>query len=90
MNEIKLLSSLLPGHPDFLLILLNIRKKYDIPEISPEDDGITEIFLADNQIDWDAVRQGIEDEIRAIPIRKYQRTDSTPNIDKPTSAGQIC
>jgi hypothetical protein len=40
MNETKLLSSLLPGHPDFQHILQNIREKYDIPEIIPEDVGI--------------------------------------------------
>ncbi len=67
MNEIKLLSTILPSHPDFLNIINNIRKKYDIPEISPEDDGITEILLDDNQIDWDAVRQDIENQLRAIP-----------------------
>jgi hypothetical protein len=47
MNEIKLLSSLLPGHPDFQRILQNIREKYNIPEISPDDDGITKIYLGD-------------------------------------------
>jgi hypothetical protein len=57
MNEIKLFSSLVPGHPDIQPILQNIREKYDILEISPEDDGITEILLTDEQIDWDAVRQ---------------------------------
>jgi hypothetical protein len=45
MNEPKLLSFLLPGHPDFQRILQNIREKYNLPEISPEDDPITEIYL---------------------------------------------
>jgi hypothetical protein len=45
MNEIKLLSSLMPGHPDIQRILHNIRERYNIPEISPDDDPITEIYL---------------------------------------------
>jgi len=67
MQETELISSLLPSHPDILPILQNIRDKYKIPEISPEDDGITEILLADGQIDWDAVRQEIELKCTIVP-----------------------
>lgn len=50
MKESQLLGSLFPAHPDYQSIIQNIREKYDIPVISPEDDGITEILLADEQI----------------------------------------
>jgi hypothetical protein len=57
MKESKLLGSLFPALPDFQPIIQNIREKINIPEISPEDDdGITEILLTDEQIDWVAVR----------------------------------
>src|SRR5450756_1371891 len=67
MNENKLPGSLLPGHPGFQLILQNIGDKYNLPEISPEDDKITEFLLVDKQIDWDSIRQKIEGRLRVNP-----------------------
>ncbi|HCC79395.1 MAG: hypothetical protein A2X25_06715 [Chloroflexi bacterium GWB2_49_20] len=62
-----LFSSLLPSYPDLLPIIQEIREKYNIPEVGSEDGGMTEVLLADEQIDWDAVRQDIEDQLRANP-----------------------
>jgi hypothetical protein len=53
MKEARIIGKLLPTHPDIFPILVDIREKFDIPDISPEGDVITEIFLADEQIDWD-------------------------------------
>jgi len=47
MKETQLLSKLNPAHPDFLPILQNIREKYNIPEISPEDELINTNFCGD-------------------------------------------
>ena len=47
MKESKLIGALMPSHPDILSILVEIHEKYQIPEISLEDDGCnTEILLA--------------------------------------------
>ena len=56
-----------PSHPDLQPILKDIRSKYNIPEIGPEDDGITEILLSDEYIDWDEVYQEIKNQICALP-----------------------
>jgi hypothetical protein len=56
MLESNLFSTLLPSHPDLLPIPQNIREKYNIPEIGPDDDGITEILLNDENIDWQAMQ----------------------------------
>jgi hypothetical protein len=45
MNEAELLGELFPSHPDIIPIIQNIREKYEIPEVSPEDD-IDGILLA--------------------------------------------
>lgn len=67
MKESELLGALMPGHPDILPIIQNIREKYGIPEVRPEDDGIIEILLADKDIDWESVRQEIETQVRSNP-----------------------
>lgn len=64
MNENKLLSSLLPGHPDFLRILQIIREKYNIPEISPDDEPISIIYFEDEIIPLERFRKDIENRLR--------------------------
>ena len=51
MNLPKFIETLLPSSPDFSPIIQTIKDKYKLPEISPDDDGITEVLLADEQID---------------------------------------
>jgi len=50
MKESQFLGTLLPSHPDFLPIEEAIREKYGLPEISPGDEEIAEIFLGDDRI----------------------------------------
>jgi hypothetical protein len=50
MKETKLLGKLMPGHPDLFPIIENIREKYQIPEVDPEGESITEIFLGDEKM----------------------------------------
>ena len=45
MKETELLGKLMPGHPDLLPIIENIRGKHQIPEVRPEDDDITQVLL---------------------------------------------
>jgi hypothetical protein len=63
MKESALFSSLLPSYPDLHPILQNIRDKYGIPEIDPDDIGMKEIHLSGNEIDWQSVHQEIETQI---------------------------
>lgn len=44
-KESQLLGTLMPTHPDLFPIVQQMRTKYKLPEISPDDDPITEIFL---------------------------------------------
>jgi hypothetical protein len=50
MKESELLGKLMPGHPDVLPIIENIREKYQIPEVRPEDEDITELLLTNHEI----------------------------------------
>jgi hypothetical protein len=68
MKESELLGKLLPGHPDILPIIENIREKYQIPPINPEDDDITQLLLTNDEIPWDAVRRDIDDQVHEIPL----------------------
>jgi hypothetical protein len=64
MKESQLLGSLLPSLPDFTPILQAIREKYNLPEISPNGDPITEIYLGDEIIPFDVFRKDIESLVR--------------------------
>lgn len=59
MKESQLLGTLLPVIPDFLSIEQAIREKYNLPDISPEDDPITEIYLGDEIIPLEEFRNEI-------------------------------
>lgn len=67
MKESELLGKLLPGHPDILPIIKNIRDKYQIPEVDPEDD-IGAILLTRDDIDWEVVKQDIDAQVRDLPF----------------------
>lgn len=45
MQESKLLAPLLPSSSDFLPIVNEMRRKYQLPELNPDDEPIKEIFL---------------------------------------------
>ena len=62
-----LLKIISPAHPDIKPIFQEIRKKYNLPEIDSEMDDFNEIFYADNQPNWDNVREDIERLVYAIP-----------------------
>jgi hypothetical protein len=64
MKEARLLGTLLPSHPDFIPIVQAIREKYNLPEISPDDDPITEIYLGDEIVPLEEFHQDIENRIQ--------------------------
>jgi len=65
IKENRLLGKLLISLPEIQEVVRIARKKYDIPEVSPGDDGITKIMLARNDIDWNEVSQYIQSQIRS-------------------------
>jgi hypothetical protein len=52
MKESQFLGTLLPYHPDFIPIEKAIREKYNLPEISPNDEPISEVYLGTYLIDY--------------------------------------
>ena len=68
MNESELLEKILPGHPDIFPIIENIREKYRIPPINPEDGDITQLLLTNDEIPWETVHQDIDDQVHKIPL----------------------
>jgi hypothetical protein len=64
MKESKLFSSLLPSNPDLLPIIQAVREKYNLAEISPDDDPITEIYMGDQIIPLEELRMDIESRVR--------------------------
>ncbi len=61
----QLLSSQLPTSEDFQPIIQQMRSKYGLPELSPGDDPITEIYLDDKQISLEDFRRDIFALVRA-------------------------
>ena len=59
VKESQLLGTLLPSQPDFIPIEKAIREKYNLPEISPDGEPITEIYLGDEFISFDEFRNDI-------------------------------
>jgi len=48
------LGKLLPTNESIMHILEDIRKKYQIPEISPSDDGMEQLLRHDLEFDWES------------------------------------
>ena len=44
MKESEFLGELIPTSPDLFPIIQAVREKYNLPEINPDDDPITEIY----------------------------------------------
>jgi hypothetical protein len=44
MKEYKFLGTLLPSHPDLVPIVQATKDKYNLPEISPDDDPIMDVY----------------------------------------------
>jgi hypothetical protein len=66
MSQVDLLNRLLPSIPELNEILMKIRKKYLIEKVLPENEQLAEIILQQRTIEeWEAIRQDIENELRA-------------------------
>jgi len=65
MSQVELLGKLLPSLPELEEMLRKIREKYDIPEVLLEDEQLVEILKSSDFYDWPAIRQEIENRLRA-------------------------
>jgi len=66
MKEAKFLAPLMPTHPDLEPIVQEVRDKYQLHEVDPDGEPITEIFLNDEAISLQSFRQ----EIKALVSEK--------------------
>lgn len=64
MNESEFLSTLLPSSPDFQPVIQTIREKYQLPEVDPDGEPISEIYLGDELISLQDFRKEIENLVR--------------------------
>jgi hypothetical protein len=75
MSQVELLSRLLPSLEEVDEILTKIREKYLLEKVLPENEQLAEIILQQRTIEeWEAVRQEIENELRAWiqPVTSWQ------------------
>jgi hypothetical protein len=57
MKESQFIGSLMPSHPDFQPIIQEIRDKYQLPEVDPDGEPLTEIYLGDEVIPLEDFRK---------------------------------
>ncbi len=67
MQESKLLGTLLPSSPDLLPIIRQMREKYGLPEIGPDDEPIGEIFIDGEPVALEVFHQEIRSLVQALP-----------------------
>jgi hypothetical protein len=93
MLESKLLGTLLPSLPDFIPILHAIREKYNLPEISPDDDPITEIYLGNEIVPLEEFRNDIEslilENLSFLPPKLFNIYLSVKDVSKTQYNTQI-
>lgn len=91
MKQELFFGKLSPSHSLILPILKDIRDKYQIPEISPTDDGFKLLLEHELEIDWKAVQNEILTRVKDVPdflpektLKLYQeikKLQSTPLQD---------
>ena len=67
MIENQVFGKLLPTNESIMLILEEIRKKYQIPEISPSDDGMEILLRHELEFDWKAIHAEILENLKEAP-----------------------
>jgi len=55
MLETRFFGKLLPTQPDIRPILIDVRAKYQIPEIGTEDNGLKVLLKHQLEINWQAI-----------------------------------
>ena len=85
MIENQVFGKLLPTNESILLILEEIRKKYQIPEISPSDDGMEILLRHELEFDWKAIHAEILEKIKKDPDLLTDKARTTYNAIKKCS-----
>jgi hypothetical protein len=67
MQASRLLGTLLPSSPDLLPIINELRSKYGLREVFPDDDPIEEIFLDDEPVPLEDFHQETRSLVQAVP-----------------------
>ena len=78
----KALGKLLPTNESIMLILEEIRKKYQIPEISPSDDGMEILLRHELEFDWKAIHAEILEKLKKDPDLLTDKARTTYNAIK--------
>ncbi len=82
MIENKVLGKLLPSHENIQAILREIRDKYQIPEISPSDDGMEILLRHELEFDWKAIHTEILEKLKKDPDLLTDKARTTYNTIK--------
>jgi len=86
MKETQLIGKLLPTHPDIYPILEEVRIKYKIPPISPNDDSLKTFVKYELGIDWNSVYLFILEKIKDSDLlpekttKLYKFLKKSPNV----------
>jgi hypothetical protein len=73
VNQNTFFATLFPTHPDVLPIIEALRKKYSLPEVDPDGEPISEIYLKDKIISLDVhdeVEKRVRDNLQIFPPAK--------------------
>lgn len=86
MEENKLLGSLLPASPDLIPIIRDIRRKYILPEISLNEEPISEIYLDDEIIPlaqfWDDLSAAVHANLNFMTPEMLKQYNAIRNLDQ--------
>jgi len=82
MIENQFFGKLLPANESIMLILEEIRKKYQIPEISPSDDGMEILLRHELEFDWKAIHAEILEKLKKDPDLLTDKARTTYNAIK--------
>jgi hypothetical protein len=74
MLATQLYGKLLPTHQDIRPIIEDVRAKYQIPEITSDDNGLKVLLRHHLEINWQAVHDDILERLRDLPELLPERT----------------
>lgn len=67
-REEQVIGGILPAHPDLAAIISKMREKYPaLRDVMPEGGDLTDTILSDAEVDWEAIRNDVEAEVRRAP-----------------------
>ena len=89
LKEAQLFGKLLPTHPEILPILEGIREKYQLPEISPQDDSLKKLVQYELELDWDAIHAEILEKVKETNFLSEKAKKAYNSYHKMKSLGLV-